>query len=196
MIDSYELLRDKIEADDTRERFSLPRQEYGVVTLHRPVNVDDRSTLTLLVEQLRSVALRLPLVFPIHPRTRKSLNQFKLGEKLRLARNLILTDPLGYIQFMNLVSQARLVITDSGGIQEETTYLNIPCLTLRDTTERPITLTQGTNRLVRPRDLSKTVDAILDGEWSSGQCPELWDGCTATRVLESLKKRVNVDSAT
>ena len=150
MIDAYEMLRSQIESRQTRQRFALPPQAYGVVTLHRPSNVDNEATLALIVGQLAEVAKRIPIVFPIHPRTRERLARAGLLDRLRATPGLTAVEPMGYLDFMSLVTDAKLAITDSGGIQEETTYLNIPCLTLRDTTERPITITQGTNRLIRP----------------------------------------------
>jgi UDP-N-acetylglucosamine 2-epimerase (non-hydrolysing) len=190
MIDSYELLRAKIGKDDSRAKLSLQPGQYGVVTLHRPANVDNFDTLSLLADQLRATALKLPLVFAVHPRTRKQFDEFKLTKDLDRASGLKMIKALGYIQFMNLVQDAKLVITDSGGIQEEATYLNIPCLTLRDTTERPITISQGTNRLVKPHDLLSAVERVLSGDSQSARCPELWDGQTAVRVAQSLKKRI------
>jgi len=190
MIDSYELMKDCIEAQDTRERLGLEEGSYGVVTLHRPSNVDTRESLLMIVEQLRSVASRLPLVFAVHPRTRKQLDAFDLFDGLNDESGIKLIAPLGYIEFMNLVKDCRLVITDSGGIQEETTYLGIPCLTCRDTTERPITITQGTNRLVPLSELRAEVDKALAGDWASGTRPDLWDGKTAGRCIESLKSRL------
>ncbi|MCZ6607735.1 MAG: UDP-N-acetylglucosamine 2-epimerase, partial [Alphaproteobacteria bacterium] len=187
---SYELLRPEIERRETRKRFGLASGTYGVVTLHRPSNVDDERALGTLVDQLRGVAERLPLVFPVHPRTRQSLDKHGLMERLSAGDGLRLTPPMGYIDFMSLVREARLVITDSGGIQEETTYLGIPCLTLRDTTERPITITQGTNRLVRPDDLLDTTARVMAGDRPTSRCPELWDGQTAGRVAASLKSRI------
>jgi UDP-N-acetylglucosamine 2-epimerase (non-hydrolysing) len=190
MIDSYELMRDRIQASGERERLGLAECEYGVVTLHRPSNVDEPGPLAALVAQLTSVAAKLPLVFPVHPRTRKNLETFGLWTGLAEAPGVQLVDPLGYVDFMNLVCGARLVITDSGGVQEETTYLDIPCLTLRTTTERPITLTEGTNRLVTASDLERTVDDVLAGRWTHGRKPALWDGHTAQRVADDIRRRL------
>lgn len=190
MIDSYELMRDRIQASGERERLGLDEHGYAVVTLHRPSNVDALAPLTALVNQLKAIATRLPLVFPVHPRTRKNLETFGLWQSLSEAPGLTVTAPLGYVDFMNLVCSARLVITDSGGIQEETTYLDIPCLTLRTTTERPITLTQGSNRLAKVGELDSAVDAILAGRWSHGRKPALWDGHTAERVVVDIRRRL------
>jgi UDP-N-acetylglucosamine 2-epimerase (non-hydrolysing) len=190
MIDSYELQRTRIDADDSWRRLKLPARGYGVVTLHRPSNVDERGALTALVQRLREVAAGLPLVFPVHPRTLKKLHDFGLHQPLAGAPGMHLTEPVGYVQFMNLVSNARLVITDSGGVQEETTYLDIPCLTLRPNTERPITVSQGTNRLVPPGDLLAAARRAQAGDWPHGQRPELWDGRTAQRCVASLKARL------
>ena len=190
MIDSYELMRERIEASGERHRLGLDGRDYGVVTLHRPSNVDALAPLTSLVTQLTSIAARLPLVFPVHPRTRKNLESFGLWTKLAEAPGLQVIEPLGYVNFMNLVCGARLAITDSGGIQEETTYLGIPCLTLRSTTERPITVTEGSNRLVTAAELAQTVDQILAGHWTHGRKPELWDGHTAARVVADIRRRL------
>ncbi len=187
MIDSYEMQRQVIEARRIRERFGLDAQGYGVVTLHRPANVDEAQVLTALVTELAAVARRLPLVFPVHPRTRQRLEAFGLLERLTADGGVRLLEPLGYVDFMSLVSDARLIATDSGGVQEETTYLGIPCLTLRDTTERPITVSEGTNRLVKPADLAAAVARVLNGEWPRGRRPEQWDGRTAERVSLALR---------
>ena len=173
---------------------------YAVVTLHRPSNVDQFETLAPLVDQLIEVSSRLAVVFAVHPRTRKQLEAFGLLDRLRSVApdvgsarrrgtGIHMTEPLGYIQFMNLVLAAKLAITDSGGIQEESTYLGIPCLTLRENTERPITVTQGTNRLVRPTDLLARVNDVLEGRWATGRRPDLWDGRTAQRCAAALKRR-------
>ena len=189
MIDSYELLRPRIDADDTRERLGFAPKSYGVVTLHRPSNVDYQHTLAPLMAQLSLVAHELPLLFAVHPRTRKRLEEFALLEELTANPQLRLLEPLGYVQFMNLVSGALLAITDSGGIQEETTYLGIPCMTLRENTERPITVSQGTNRLARADDLLANVRQALNGRWNTGRRPDRWDGKTALRAIESLRRR-------
>ncbi|MDW8257964.1 MAG: UDP-N-acetylglucosamine 2-epimerase (non-hydrolyzing), partial [Gammaproteobacteria bacterium] len=168
MIDSYEMMRPAIEADTTRRSLGLEGRRYAVVTLHRPSNVDAPEPLGALVEQLSKASRILDLVFPVHPRTRKMLTQFGLLERLQANGNVRLLEPLGYVPFMNLVTGAAAAITDSGGIQEETTYLGIPCLTLRENTERPITVTEGTNRLVKVHELEQAVQAVVSGRWPRG----------------------------
>ncbi len=190
MIDSYELMRERIEASGERGRLGLDGREYAVVTLHRPSNVDTPEMLGLLVERLTGIAARLPLVFPVHPRTRKNLEAFDLWKTLSEAAGMQVIEPLGYVDFMNVVCGARLAITDSGGIQEETTYLGIPCLTLRTTTERPITITEGTNRLVDAAGLVPAVDEILAGRWTHGRKPGSWDGHAAARVAADIRARL------
>ena len=191
MIDSFELVRDRIMAARMRDKFGLNATDYGVVTLHRPVNVDATSTLITIIRELATVSHEMPLVFPVHPRTRERLLEAGFPEQLESGHNLTLLEPMGYIEFMSLVCEAKLVITDSGGLQEETTYLNIPCLTLRESTERPITTTMGTNKLVRVGEIQQAVDQIRTGRWKIGNCPALWDGQTASRVVESLRAQVD-----
>jgi UDP-N-acetylglucosamine 2-epimerase (non-hydrolysing) len=188
MIDSYELVREQIQSDQTRAKMGLSNGSYGVVTLHRPSNVDDPDALKFLVAQIIDTSKMLPLVFSIHPRTNKRLTEFGLMGQLLGAPGVKTTEPLGYIQFMNLVSGARVAITDSGGIQEETTYLGIPCLTLRDSTERPITVIEGSNRLVKPTDVQAAVADAISGRWQKARRPQFWDGHTAKRCVESLHR--------
>ncbi len=187
MLDSFELQRERISADAAAKRLGLTQGEYGVVTLHRPANVDGFEVLDLLTAQLTAAAEMVPLVFPVHPRTRGSLQQHKLLNRLESCPGIMLIEPLGYIQFMGVVTGAMLVITDSGGLQEETTYLDIPCITLRPNTERPITISEGTNRLAQPAELSANVKKVIQGEWPAGRRPEYWDGKTAARCVASLK---------
>jgi UDP-N-acetylglucosamine 2-epimerase (non-hydrolysing) len=186
MLDSYELTRAKIEAERAAEKLGLPPGGYGVVTLHRPSNVDRPETLAPLTAALATVAKRLPLVFPVHPRTRARLREFGLETALP---GVTLLEPQSYLPFMSLVSGAALCITDSGGVQEETTYLGIPCLTLRENTERPVTVTHGTNRLVRAENLAAEVDAALARDRAALPRPEYWDGNTAARCLADLRAR-------
>jgi len=187
MMDSFELVRPKIEAAAEAAALGLPAA-YGVVTLHRPSNVDDPAILAALVEALREVQGRLPLVFPVHPRTGQRLAATGLDKVLE-AGGVRLVGPLPYVRFMSLVAGATAAITDSGGIQEETTYLGIPCLTLRENTERPITITQGTNRLVNAATLAKALDDALATPPSGRARPMHWDGRTAERCLADLRKR-------
>ena len=189
MIDSFEMLRPRIAAADTRRRLALAGP-FAVVTLHRPSNVDERGALGELVQALVALSRELTVVFAVHPRTRRRLEEFALLEQIAGAAAVILTEPLSYIEFMNLVMGCTIAITDSGGVQEETTYLGIPCATLRENTERPITLTEGTNRLAKPQDLPAAAREALAGRWPQGQRPALWDGHAAERAALSLRQRI------
>lgn len=186
MIDSLEMMRGRIEKESTYLQFGLKQGEYGLVTLHRPANVDDPVHLKRICQVINKIMEKTKLVFPVHPRTRKNLDAFGLLKELESNQNLYLTEPISYIPFMNLVFNCRFVLTDSGGIQEETTYLGIPCLTLRPNTERPITVTQGTNRLCTLNDIETMVIDIFNKIVMKNAVPDLWDGQTATRVCKSM----------
>ena len=191
MIDSFEMLRERIEASTARNDLGLVTGEYALVTLHRPSNVDAIADLEPIVDELIRVSRDIPAVFVAHPRTIKSLEGHGLFGRLSDAMGVTLLDPLPYVDFMNVVTGGKLVITDSGGLQEETTYLGIPCLTMRENTERPVTIDQGTSRLVNAASLHEHVQVILSGDWPSGVCPPLWDGRTAGRAVAALKARVD-----
>ena len=190
MIDSFELVRPAIEAAGMAERLGLGRGGYAVVTLHRPSNVDDPGELARLVAALVRVQQRLPLVFPVHPRTRERLRESGLDAGLAAA-GVRLVQPLSYVEFMSLVTGAAAAITDSGGVQEETTYLGIPCLTLRRNTERPITIDEGTNRLVCPETLPDVLRHALRAPAAGRRRPQYWDGRTAARCVADLRRRSN-----
>ncbi len=189
MIDTLLLHREAADKSDILDRLGLGRQQrYVLVTLHRPSNVDDPERLAGLLRALAELARHLPVIFPIHPRTRKKAEEAGLGEELG---RLLATDPLGYLEFLHLMSRAQMVITDSGGVQEETTVLDVPCLTVRQNTERPATVECGTNRLVGtdPLAMLSAAREILGGHRPASRLPELWDGRAALRIVEVLKAR-------
>jgi len=188
MLDSFEMSRPAIEAAALPEELGLARGCYGLVTLHRPSNVDDEAQLSRLADALIAIQARLPLVFPVHPRTAARLAATGLSAGLEQA-GVRLIAPIPYIRFMSLVLGAGAVITDSGGLQEETTYLGIPCFTLRENTERPITIDEGTNALATPRTLPGLVEASLAAGRPAPRRPEYWDGRTAGRCVEDLRRR-------
>ena len=188
MIDSLEMLRGKIESQKSYLNYGLKPGGYGVVTLHRPSNVDNPEILKELCRNLKDIAQQIPLVFPVHPRTRKNMEERNLLAALENTKNLFMPEPLSYTCFMNLVFNCAFVITDSGGIQEETSYLGIPCLTVRENTERPVTITHGTNRLCRLDDLMRMAGEIIRERTRKPANIELWDGHTADRIVDSIKK--------
>ncbi|HYM13795.1 MAG TPA: UDP-N-acetylglucosamine 2-epimerase (non-hydrolyzing) [Bryobacterales bacterium] len=187
MIDTLLRFRAKAERSDVLERLELADGRYAIATLHRPSNVDQAGSLAGLVRALGEISRRIPIVFPVHPRTAQALRAAGLDASVD-PRALRLVAPLGYLDFLRLMSRARLVLTDSGGIQEETTILQVPCLTLRNNTERPVTIEQGTNRLVGT-DPAKIVAAALDALEApppAGRVPRLWDGRASARILDVL----------
>jgi len=189
MIDSLVMMTPAIRTETTREDLGLVGKNYGVVTLHRPSNVDNPDVLSRLCQELTRIAKQTTLVFPVHPRTAKNLREFGFFDRLNDSSGIILTDPLGYKAFMNLIFGCKFVITDSGGIQEETTYLKIPCLTLRPNTERPVTIIQGTNKLSTPEKLKSDLKEVM-GKASKAP-PLLWDGKTAAKIIKAIKTIFN-----
>jgi UDP-N-acetylglucosamine 2-epimerase (non-hydrolysing) len=190
MIDTLFHMLPQAKQLDSPGRLQLQPKEYGVVTLHRPANVDSPKTLAGLVDVLVDISSDLPLVFPVHPRTAQRLSQSGLRERMDNARGLHLLPPMGYLGFLSLVSQARVIVTDSGGLQEESTVLGIPCLTLRPNTERPVTVDIGTSTLIGsdPDKLRYHLVEVLDGTYKQGACPDLWDGRAAERIAKLLAR--------
>jgi UDP-N-acetylglucosamine 2-epimerase (non-hydrolysing) len=185
MIDTLLRFRARAEALDPAGRMGLAARSYGVLTLHRPSNVDDSATLRALLEPILELADGMPVVFPVHPRTRGVLANLGIGEN----HGLRLLEPIGYLEFLGLMASARIVLTDSGGIQEETTVLGVPCVTLRESTERPVTIEEGTNVLagVRPEGVRLAIRAALSTS-GKGRVPELWDGRAAERIVKVLSQ--------
>ncbi|NUN13761.1 MAG: UDP-N-acetylglucosamine 2-epimerase (non-hydrolyzing) [Myxococcales bacterium] len=194
MIDSLYSHVGRARATKIAERLGLPSdgRKYGVVTLHRPSNVDDPEVLRGIVSALNTVSQKIPLVFPVHPRTRGSLARFPLTPYEGVGRGIAVIEPLGYLEFLGLVSGSAIVLTDSGGLQEETTALGIPCLTLRENTERPITVEEGTNQVVgtNPEDIVAAANSVLAGNNKFGRIPALWDGKTALRIADIVAAAV------
>jgi UDP-N-acetylglucosamine 2-epimerase (non-hydrolysing) len=188
MIDSLIRHRERARESGILETLGVSEKEYTLVTLHRPSNVDDPGTFRGILGALGALSEQKPVLFPVHPRTRRRVAEFGLEPVLERHPDLRLLDPLGYLDFLALQERAALVVTDSGGIQEETTYLQVPCLTVRHNTERPVTVTEGTNELVGT-DEERIVEAgrrALGGDWKKGRIPELWDGKAGERIAAML----------
>jgi len=191
MIDTLVAHLQTCESSRVLDDLGLKPGQYTVMTLHRPSNVDDPETLNELLAAVAEIGLTAPVIFPCHPRTAKEMNRNGSLDRVD-SRALRVLEPLGYLDFLRLQSQARLVLTDSGGVQEETTYLQIPCLTMRYNTERPVTVTEGTNQLVGsdPAKLRKAAREILSGRVKKGRIPRLWDGHTAERIVAVLDEKL------
>jgi len=186
MIDSLISILPLAKSSNVLEKLAIKQKEYIIVTMHRPSNVDSAHRLSELVKLLNSISSKQKVVFPVHPRTRKNLESFGLVKKLD--RNILLTEPIGYIDFIAMLKKSTLILTDSGGIQEESTYLGVQCITLRSTTERPSSIEEGTNQLVGEdfKKAEKAVMEIIKGYEKNGSIPELWDGKSAERISEIL----------
>jgi UDP-N-acetylglucosamine 2-epimerase (non-hydrolysing) len=193
MIDT--LLRNRQRAESSRilDELKLEPRRYALLTLHRPSNVDDHKIFGGLLDALQVIQRELPIVFPIHPRTRKILQTSPLGSRVDAMKNLRMIDPAGYLDFMKLTASAKIVLTDSGGIQEETTILHVPCLTLRENTERPITIECGSNQLVgtNPANILRAFRSVMDGSARTPQTPPLWDGKAANRIVNVLQSTLS-----
>ena len=188
MIDTIVYNLERVHKSTILNTLSLDKGDYALATFHRPSNVDNHADLLALIAVIRDICHRINLVLPLHPRTRHSLNHHGLSGELESIGGLTLTEPLGYLDFLKLLCDARAVITDSGGIQEETTYLGIPCLTMRENTERPVTVEEGSNVLVGGdrRHLLSELERVLDGRFKKGRVPDLWDGHSAERIVDIL----------
>jgi len=187
MIDTLVANLKKARTSDLLHRLGLERKAFVYATLHRPSNVDDQTALTTIMDELKRLASQMPVVFPMHPRTRKMCGQF--GIALDRESGLKILEPIGYLDSLCLTENARLVLTDSGGLQEESTYLRTPCLTLRPNTERPITVTVGSNRLTSLASLRNDLASVLVGQAVIGEIPPLWDGRTAYRIVSVLAEQ-------
>lgn len=190
MIDSLDRMRRRMPTDFPTAGLGLRRGAYVLATFHRPSNVDDPSQLSRIAHVVAAVAERMPVVLPVHARTRQRLHAAGLWESLRASAGVVLTEPLSYPKFLALMDAARLVITDSGGVQEETTALSVACLTLRTTTERPITVSEGTNRLVDPYDVQAVITAseaaLTEQVPVVTRRPDLWDGHASERIVTAI----------
>jgi len=186
MIDTLMKHRERAKQSKIIEQLGLTPKKYAVVTLHRPSNVDQRETLSEILDAFETIGRDMPLVFPMHPRTRKNIAALGLGDRLQAISALKTPEPLGYLDFLRLMSEAALVLTDSGGVQEETTILKVPCLTLRNNTERPATITEGTNQLVKPtrESILGAYRDLANRPTDSARTPKYWDGRAAQRIAE------------
>lgn len=192
MIDTLLLHREKSKSSRILSKLGLSRRNYAVLTLHRPSNVDDKGALIHVLDILDKIQQKIKVVFPIHPRTFKNIKKFGLNGELKRLKNLILAEPLGYLDFLCMMDNSKFVITDSGGIQEETTILGVPCITLRNNTERPVTVEQGSNIIVSTdkNEVVKAAFKAIKGIKTNSQTPKLWDGNASKRIIAILLSRL------
>jgi UDP-N-acetylglucosamine 2-epimerase (non-hydrolysing) len=190
MIDSLAHYLKKADYSNVLEKFSVDPKQFVLVTLHRPSNVDNKRNLSRLVTLLNNISEIKKVIFPIHPRSKKNMEKYKLIPSLN--KDVILTEPIGYNDFINLVKNAELVLTDSGGIQEESTFLGVQCITLRNSTERPVTVEIGTNHIVGDdtEEAERVAFAVLNGQVKKGKIPEKWDGKTAERIVDIINAKL------
>ncbi|MBN1316615.1 MAG: UDP-N-acetylglucosamine 2-epimerase (non-hydrolyzing) [Anaerolineales bacterium] len=198
MIDTLNKHRAQAKKLNTPKNLGVSPGEYALLTLHRPSNVDEPAIFSEIIDALVVIQNELPILFPAHPRTLKRIKEFGFIERLSDAANLQIIEPLGYLEFLDLMMHARLVLTDSGGIQEETTILNVPCLTIRENTERPITITEGTNFLAGTdkQSIIENARKIIAGKGRTGKIPELWDGNAAKRIVQVLLEQTQTRKST
>jgi UDP-N-acetylglucosamine 2-epimerase (non-hydrolysing) len=190
MVDSLVFAKDRMPASPPLERFNVAPQAYALITLHRPSNVDRAGSLEKIMRIMETIQKQIKIIFPIHPRSLKMMESFGYAPRISAMKGLTMTEPLGYLDFLTLMRQAKFVMTDSGGLQEESTFLGVPCLTMRENTERPVTYEIGTNTLVgldEPKIFS-CVESIVNGTYKKGSIPELWDGHAAERIVQILEK--------
>jgi UDP-N-acetylglucosamine 2-epimerase (non-hydrolysing) len=190
MIDTLRKQRPRAAQLETPTQFGLQPGGYALLTLHRPSNVDDPAVFDGIMQALSAIQREIPILFPVHPRTVRRLHDFGFADRLAAAPGLRLVEPQGYLAFLDLMTHARLVLTDSGGVQEETTILGVPCLTLRENTERPVTVSEGTNQLVgnNPEQIMAAARAVLSGHCKAGGIPEMWDGHAAQRIVVVMQE--------
>ena len=192
MIDSLVEHSEKAKKTTILDDMKLEKDNYVLITLHRPSNVDNINGLDTIISAFEEISKKIKLIFPIHPRAKKQIEVFGMKERVDNIKNLTLLPPIGDDDFMRLQMDAKFILTDSGGIQEESTFLGVPCLTLRPNTERPITITEGTNKLVKldTESIINEANTILAGTNKSGKIPEKWDGKTAERIVEIFRAEV------
>lgn len=193
MIDNLMYLETKAGQSSILDEMKIGQKEFVLMTMHRPQNVDNETGLSSILNIIKRVSQHKTVVLPLHPRTKNNLNRFQLMDTLKGIDNVILEEPLGYLQFLKLMKNAAMIITDSGGIQEETTYLQVPCITFRSSTERPVTTSLGTNYLMKDLDVEQVYDkvkSILNGDMKTGKIPPFWDGKAAERIVDIILEKL------